>query len=111
MKNYSSKSKNTLLIDSADNKEIKVGLRIGGKEYWIKKKHQKAQIVLSLIDKIMRAHKLEPSQLSAIEVNTGPGSFTGLRVGIAIANALGFSLKIPVNGKKVGEYTSAIYTK
>ncbi|EKD65038.1 MAG: hypothetical protein ACD_50C00208G0010, partial [uncultured bacterium] len=31
-----------------------------------------------------------------IEVNTHPGSFTGIRVGMAIANALGFALKIPI---------------
>ena len=40
-------------------------------------------------------------QLDGIEVETGPGSFTGLRVGVSVANALGFTLGIPVNGKKI----------
>ena len=40
-------------------------------------------------------------ELEGIEVETGPGSFTGLRVGVSVANALGFALGIPVNGKKV----------
>ncbi len=40
-------------------------------------------------------------KLKGIEVETGPGSFTGLRVGISVANALGFALNIPVNDKKM----------
>ncbi|MFH1536127.1 MAG: hypothetical protein ABIC96_03620 [Patescibacteria group bacterium] len=39
--------------------------------------------------------------MRGIEVETGPGSFTGLRVGVSVANALGFALNIPVNGKKM----------
>jgi len=33
-----------------------------------------------------------PRKISKITVNTGPGSFTGLRVGVAFANALGYAL-------------------
>ncbi len=40
------------------------------------------------------------SDVTEIEVNSGPGSFTGLRVGAAVANALGYLLDVPVNGKK-----------
>ncbi len=47
--------------------------------------------------------------LKEIRVNTGPGSFTGLRVGASIANALGFLLKISVNSKKIGEGVFPIY--
>ena len=36
-----------------------------------------------------------------IEVDRGPGSYTGIRVGVSVANALGFALNIPVNGKKM----------
>lgn len=34
----------------------------------------------------------------SILVETGPGSFTGLRIGIAIARALGFAWEVPVHG-------------
>lgn len=45
--------------------------------------------------------KLEFKDLEGIEAETGPGSYTGLKVGASVANALGFSLNIPVNGKKM----------
>lgn len=44
--------------------------------------------------------ELKLSDVTEIEVVTGPGSFTGLRVGAAVANTLGLLLDIPVNGKK-----------
>lgn len=46
------------------------------------------------IDKVVGSN---PKNLEAIEVKTGPGSFTGIRIGVAVANALGFALNIPVN--------------
>ena len=41
---------------------------------------------------------LEPSQLDALVVGTGPGSFTGIRMGIAAARGLAFALDVPVAG-------------
>lgn len=60
----------------------------------------KSQTALILIDKLLKRNNIKPADLSEIEVNTGPGSFTGTRVGVAIANALGFGLDITVNGDK-----------
>ncbi|MEX2007668.1 MAG: tRNA (adenosine(37)-N6)-threonylcarbamoyltransferase complex dimerization subunit type 1 TsaB [Candidatus Levyibacteriota bacterium] len=102
----------TLIINTSDNKEISVGLRTDGKEFIRKKKVDisKAQVTLPMIEKILLENKLSLKDLDAIEVNTGPGSFTGLRVGIAIANALSFALKIPVNGKRIGNFAEARYT-
>lgn len=87
---------NILLIDTASNKEIRVGLVIGGKKYLMKRKvnFQKAQVVLPMIDEILKKHRLKLSQLEKIEVNKGPGSFTGIRVGLSVANALRFALGI-----------------
>ena len=101
----------TLILDTADNKKISVGLKICSKEYIQTKRitSNKTQIILPQIDKILKKHSLEPEDIFAIQVNTGPGSFTGLRVGLAIANALSFVLKIPVNGKKVGDIITPLY--
>lgn len=103
--------KNILIIDTTNNKEVIVGLKTGKLETFKKSllDTRKAQLVLPLIDQILEERNLNINNISAIEVNTGPGSFTGIRVGLSIANTLGFLLKIPVNGRKVGEPAEAIY--
>jgi tRNA threonylcarbamoyladenosine biosynthesis protein TsaB len=100
-----------LIIDTADNKKNTVGLKINNKEYLLTENipSNKEQVLLLMIDKILKKYKIEPKNLSAIQVNVGPGSYTGLRVGLAIANTLSFALKIPVNGKKIGEIILPIY--
>lgn len=93
----------TLLIVTSNNQETKVGLKINKKVFWEKQESGilHSQAVLPLIDKILKSRKLVLNDLTGIEVNRGPGSFTGIRVGVAIANALGFALNIPVNNKKM----------
>lgn len=94
-----------LTIDTSDSTVTIVGLEIGGKNYFLKEKtgDLKSQNLLPLIDKILKKHKVSLKDLTEIKVNTGPGSFTGLRVGVSVANTLGWALGIPVNGKKAVE--------
>ncbi len=101
-----------LLIDTADNKKITVGVIINGKKDIQTEiiTSNKTQVILPMIDRILKKHLLKPVDLSEIQINPGPGSFTGLRVGLAIVNAMSFVLKIPVNGKKVGEIILPIYS-
>lgn len=61
-----------------------------------------SQNVLPAIEKILKKKGAKLSDLTEIKVNTGPGSFAGLKVGVTIANTLGYLLGIPVNGKKIG---------
>lgn len=90
-----------LYIDTSDNQKTIVGL--GQKRLEKPTGPDKSQPVLTLINQILKKNKKTLKDLTEIEVNTGPGSFTGLRVGIAVANALSWALKIPVNGKRVGK--------
>jgi tRNA threonylcarbamoyladenosine biosynthesis protein TsaB len=103
---------NTLIIDTADNKKNIVGLKINNKKYLQTEDvaSNRTQMILPMIDKILKKHAIELKNISAIEVNVGPGSYTGLRVGLSIANALSFALKIPINGKKAGEIILPIYS-
>ena len=50
------------------------------------------------LDELLKHFKITVSDIEVIGVDTGPGSFTGLRVGIATANALGLGLNVPVRG-------------
>ncbi len=51
-----------------------------------------------LIDALLRDSGRAPRDLTAIAVGTGPGPFTGLRVGLVTAVTLGHVLGIPVHG-------------
>lgn len=90
----------TLVIDTSRNDKITVLLKNKAKE--IKKQSithkKKAQMVLPLLVQMMNEHNLHFDNITDIVVHTGPGSFTGLRVGVAIAQALAFVLAVPVCG-------------
>ena len=53
---------------------------------------------LEKIDNILKSNNLCLKDLKFIVVNRGPGSFTGTRIGIVIANTLSKSLNIPIIG-------------
>lgn len=92
-----------LYIDSKDQKVIRVALKDSGKvvKSLTEENEYGSQVLLPLIEKLLKSQKIQFKDLTGIEVETGPGSFTGLRVGVSVANALGFALGIPVNGKKI----------
>lgn len=54
--------------------------------------------LLEDVDELLRESEVEPTELEGIAVGTGPGSFTGLRMGLAAARALAFALDLPVAG-------------
>ena len=58
-----------------------------------------SQVILPMISELLEKAAKKLSDITEIEVFAGPGSFTGLRVGATIANALGYALDVPVNGK------------
>lgn len=98
---------NILKIDTSNNLKTRVELRSTVLEE--KRRYPSEQNVLELIEKVLKKEKLKTKDIESIQVNTGPGSFTGLRVGVSIANALSFVLGVPVNDKKVGEIETPQY--
>lgn len=86
-----------LSIDSTNREKVTVSL---DDVKIVEEQKLGSQVLLPLLVKILKKQKATFADISGVEVNTGPGSFTGTRVGVAVANALGFALNIPVNGKK-----------
>src|SRR3954454_1604329 len=48
--------------------------------------------IISVIDRLTKSHGWSPSDVNEVYVSSGPGSFTGLRVGITVAKTLAFAL-------------------
>ena len=67
--------------------------------------------VLRNIKKLLEKHKKKLVDIKAILVNAGPGSFTGVRVGVTVANTLGWTLNIPVIGYRDGELDKLLSRK
>lgn len=48
------------------------------------------------IKDLLQQYQLKPNQLNAIAVSKGPGSYTGLRIGVSAAKGLAYSLNLPL---------------
>lgn len=59
---------------------------------------RQAERLLALIDQALEAAGVGRSDLGLVAVTRGPGSFTGLRVGVATAKGIAFALGLPVAG-------------
>jgi len=55
-----------------------------------------AEEIEGLIEKALKGAQLELKDLDAISVSKGPGSYTGLRIGVSMAKGLCFGLNIPL---------------
>lgn len=80
-----------LTIDSTLNK---LYLTLGGDDFFESKivestseKYHSA-FIASAVAELFKNHGIKPENLDAIAVNIGPGSFTGIRVGIAFARVI-----------------------
>ena len=59
------------------------------------------------ISLLLKKHSLTPQMISSYEINRGPGSFTGLKIGAAIANVFNWAL----GKKKIDELVYPEYGK
>ena len=60
--------------------------------------HRHGETLLPTLGRVLGENNVRKSRLQAIVVGTGPGTFTGLRVGVATAKGLAHGLGIPIVG-------------
>lgn len=82
-----------LYIDTSSSEKIVI--KLGDKKFETDARHKKAQALLPFIVKILKDENLKLKDITEVEVFPGPGSFTGLRVGAAVGNALSWALHVP----------------
>ncbi|MBI4062482.1 tRNA (adenosine(37)-N6)-threonylcarbamoyltransferase complex dimerization subunit type 1 TsaB [Candidatus Gottesmanbacteria bacterium] len=101
-----------LSIDTSDRTKSVVGIEVYSKveKLEVDTPLGSGTAVLTAIETKLTQLGLTLKDITGIRVATGPGSYTGLRVGAAIANALGWMFGIPVNSKPVGMFVSPRYT-
>jgi len=88
-----------LIIDTTKRSELLLGLINDKVEKWKKlETTRQSKEILSVINSLIKESDSTLNDLKAVFVNRGPGSYTGLRVGIAVANTLAWALNIQTIG-------------
>ena len=91
--------KNFLIIHSI-GKDDKLGLRIN-KEFFIhyyKKKENINELLVSEISTFLNIHNVKLNKDFSVIINQGPGSFSGIRISLAVAKGLEISNKVKLYG-------------
>ena len=93
-----------LFIDTS-KAETKIALykqeQLLAEKVWFSAKNQSEELLYE-IDQLIKCSKIDKTDLKQILVIAGPGSYTGLRVGLSTANALAVTLNIKINSIKSG---------
>lgn len=55
-----------------------------------------SKIIMPILNEAFILSEIKPNQIDKIFASTGPGSFTGIRVGLTVAKTMAWALKIPV---------------
>ena len=55
-----------------------------------------SSLISKIIEDVLRSNNVSPKEIKAVAIGMGPGSFTGLRVGMATAKGLAFGLGVPI---------------
>src|SRR5690554_2213743 len=89
--------KKVLALDTS-TEQCSVALQIGDK--FVSRAavtpREHSQRILGFVQEVLDEQGLTLKQLDAIVVGHGPGSFTGVRIGVSVAQGLAFSQQLPV---------------
>ena len=89
-----------VILDTTRREEKSIKLTIDGKEEEVRVGGD----VLAALEKLLSRHGLSLVDLDEMTMVSGPGSFTGLRVGAAIVNAFSYARTSSLAGLVIPEY-------
>jgi tRNA threonylcarbamoyladenosine biosynthesis protein TsaB len=95
-----------ILVLRTDKPEAEIGLFDGENEVAYEKwlAHRAlAETLHQKLDDILKTHGKKLEDIGGLVVYQGPGSFTGLRIGMSVANASAYSLQIPIVAARGGD--------
>lgn len=72
------------------------GTLLGLQEVHVDKSH--SSLLHVMIDNLLSYCEIERTQLDAVAISMGPGSYTGLRIGVSAVKGIAYALDIPVIG-------------
>lgn len=103
-----------MLILGIETATERIGVAIAGSDgvlasFEVTRGRQHAEILMPAIEFVCRHAGIEVASLSACAVDVGPGLFTGMRVGLATAQAMAMALEIPVIGVSSLEVLAQAY--
>ena len=104
------KEYNNILVIDSSTRILRLGLQFGGDrliQSTEKNEKSHGQFIIKKIGELFQSASLEMKDLDAIVVGLGPGSFTGLRIGLAAAKGIAVALDIPIVG--VDSFEQAAY--
>lgn len=67
-------------------------------EYLLKDMKTHSQKLVPMLEELLRSLKLAPADIDIYAAVTGPGSFTGIRIGVTTVKSLAYALKKPTAG-------------
>lgn len=73
------------------------------KETW-EAHRELADTLLLKINDLLKSKNITQADIKGIIMHTGEGSFTGLRIGTTVANAMAYSLSVPIVAAKGDEW-------
>lgn len=88
-----------ILTIRTDNPEAEVGLFDGNSQLAYETWHAHRDLSVQLhrkIEDVISSCGMQTDAIQGIACFEGPGSFTGLRIGLTVGNALAYSLRVPV---------------
>jgi tRNA threonylcarbamoyladenosine biosynthesis protein TsaB len=102
-----------ILSIRTDNPDAEIGLFEGDKQiaYEVWPAHrQLAETIHKKLQALLQSQAKNMEDLDGVVAFQGPGSFTGLRIGLTVANTIAYALNIPIKGV-MGDDWIALGTK